>query len=350
MTDHPQQTRPGEEIDAGSLQAFLDRSFGNTGSAEIRQFPGGYSNLTYLVSRGPEEYVLRRPPFGANVKSGHDMEREFKVLTAVRPQYPNVPRPVLYCGDLSVIGAPFYLMERVKGVILRSRPPQGLSLTPEIMHRLSTSWVDNLAAIHAIDVKGPEIAALGKPEGYVQRQVEGWTKRYRNAQTDEIPALERVAEWLATHLPPERYVSLIHNDYKYDNLVFSPDLREIRAVLDWEMATTGDPLMDLGTSLGYWIEPGDPEPLRMFGLTALPGNLTRRQVADRYAGRTGRDPGNVVFYYAFGLFKIGVIVQQIYARYRKGLTQDPRFAGLIHVVQACGSQAVKAIDRDSLQV
>jgi aminoglycoside phosphotransferase (APT) family kinase protein len=348
MIDHPQQIRPGEEIDAGSLRAFLDQSFGNTSPVEIRQFPGGYSNLTYLVSRGPEEYVLRRPPFGASVKSGHDMEREFKVLSAVRPQYPNVPRPVLYCDDLSVIGAPFYLMERVKGVILRSRPPKEAVLDESTMQRLSTLLVDNLAAIHAIDVKGPELMGLGKPEGYVQRQVEGWTKRYNNAQTDGIPSMEQVAEWLVTHRPAERYVSLIHNDYKYDNLVFSPDLRGILAVLDWEMATVGDPLMDLGTSLGYWIEPGDPEPMRMFGLTVLPGNLNRRQVADRYAERTGRDPGNVVFYYAFGLFKIGVIVQQIYARYRKGLTQDPRFAGLILVVQACGNQAAKAIETNRL--
>jgi aminoglycoside phosphotransferase (APT) family kinase protein len=234
-------------------------------------------------------------------------------------------------------------MERVDGLILRGARPEGFAADAPTMRRLSEALVDNLAEIHAVDVTRPEVAALGRPGGYVGRQVEGWTKRYRSARTDDLAEMDRVAEWLARNLPSERYVGLVHNDYKYDNVVFAPGLREIRAVLDWEMATVGDPLMDLGTSLGYWAEPGDPAPLRSFGPTTLPGNLTRREVADRYAQRTGRDLGNVVFYYAFGLFKIGVIVQQIYYRYRQGLTQDPRFAGLAHVLRACAAQADRAI-------
>jgi aminoglycoside phosphotransferase (APT) family kinase protein len=239
-------------------------------------------------------------------------------------------------------------MERVDGLILRGPQPEGLAADAPTMRRLSEALVDNLVEIHAVDATRPEVAALGRPAGYVGRQVEGWSKRYHHARTDDLPDMERVAAWLAGNQPPERYVGLVHNDYKYDNVVFAPGPGDIRAVLDWEMATVGDPLLDLGTTLGYWAEPGDPAPLRGFGPTALPGNLTRREVAERYAGRTGRDLGDVVFYYAFGLFKIGVIVQQIYARYRKGLTQDPRFAGLIHVLRACAAQADGAIRTGTL--
>jgi aminoglycoside phosphotransferase (APT) family kinase protein len=307
------------------------------------QFPSGYSNLTYLLEWGHRELVLRRPPFGANIKSGHDMEREYNVLKALKPVYSKVPNPVLYCGDTSVIGAPFYIMERVRGVILRNQPPKEIALYPSTMENLSKKLIDNLVTIHAIEVNRPEIASLGKPEGYVQRQVEGWIKRYHYSQTDEIPEMERVAAWLAANRPPEQYTCLIHNDYKYDNVVFDSDLYQILAVLDWEMATLGDPLMDLGTTLGYWIEPTDAKPLHMFGLTALPGNLNKQQIAERYAQKSGRDISNIVFYYAFGLFKIGVIVQQIYFRYKKGLTKDERFAPLIHVLQACAQTADKAI-------
>jgi aminoglycoside phosphotransferase (APT) family kinase protein len=339
----PQPVRPGEELPLPALEAYLQNRLGGAEPLAVSQFPGGYSNLTYLLRRGGGEYVLRRPPVGANVKSGHDMEREFNVLSAIRPQYARVPRPILYCGDAAVIGAPFYLMERVDGLILRGPRPEGLAADAPTMRRLSEALVDNLAEIHAVDVTRPEVAALGRPGGYVGRQVAGWAKRYHHARTDDLADMDRVAAWLAGHQPPERYVGLVHNDYKYDNVVFAPGPGDIRAVLDWEMATVGDPLMDLGTTLGYWAEPGDPAPLLGFGPTALPGNLTRRQVAERYAGRTGRDLGDVVFYYAFGLFKIGVIVQQIYARYRQGLTQDPRFAGLIHVLRACAAQADAAI-------
>jgi aminoglycoside phosphotransferase (APT) family kinase protein len=343
MQHEPQPVRPGEELPLPALRAYLESRLDHAGPLSVRQFPGGYSNLTYLLRVGDHEYVLRRPPAGAHVKSGHDMEREFNVLSAIRPQYARVPRPVLYCGDASVVGAPFYLMERVDGLILRGARPEGLEADAPAMRRLSEALVDNLAEIHALDVTRPEVAALGRPGGYVERQVAGWTKRYHHTRTDDLPEMDRVAEWLARNLPPERYVGLVHNDYKYDNVVFAPGPGEIRAVLDWEMATVGDPLMDLGTTLGYWAEPGDPAPLRGFGPTTLPGNLTRRGVADRYAQRTGRDLGDVIFYYAFGLFKIGVIVQQIYYRYRQGLTRDARFAGLVHVLRACAAQADGAI-------
>jgi aminoglycoside phosphotransferase (APT) family kinase protein len=348
MIDQVRNIRAGEEMDVVKLNTFLSEQLQSTETLEVMQFPSGYSNLTYLLAWGHRELVLRRPPFGANIKSGHDMEREYNVLKALKPVYAKVPNPVLYCGDTSVIGAPFYIMERVRGVILRSQPPEEISLYPSTMENLSKKLIDNLVTIHAIDVGRPEIAGLGKPEGYVQRQVEGWIKRYRNSQTDDIAEMDSVAQWLSDNRPPEQYISLIHNDYKYDNVVFDSDLYQILAVLDWEMATLGDPLMDLGTTLGYWIEPSDPEPLHMFGLTTLPGNLTRQQIAERYAHKSGREITNIVFYYAFGLFKIGVIVQQIYFRYKKGLTQDERFAPLIHVLRACAQTADKAIQANKI--
>jgi aminoglycoside phosphotransferase (APT) family kinase protein len=254
----------------------------------------------------------------------------------------------LYCEDESIIGAPFYVMERVKGVILRAQPPRDVDLSPETMRRLSEAFVDNLAEIHGLDYEAAGLASLGSPQGYVTRQIEGWTKRYFNARTDDVPDIEQLAVWLHEHLPPDSpRASLIHNDYKYDNLVLSPDdLTRVVAVLDWEMATIGDPLMDLGTSLGYWVEATDPEEWQQYGfvLTKLPGNFTRRELLDYYSRQTGRDIGDPVFYYAYALLKIAVIVQQIYARYQKGLTKDPRFAQLGALVKACGHLAQRAIE------
>jgi aminoglycoside phosphotransferase (APT) family kinase protein len=325
------------------LLPYLQEQLGLAGTAlEIRQFPSGFSNLTYLIKSGDREWVLRRPPHGANIRSAHDMHREFTVLSLLKPIYPYVPTPLLYCEDEAVLGAPFYIMERVKGVILRNSPPPGLSLSPELMRRLSEKTVDHLLELHQLPLEGG-LAELGKPEGYLQRQVEGWIQRYYKAETDTVPAMNATADWLRQNMPAYDRPAFIHNDFKYDNLVLDPgDLSRILAVLDWEMATVGDPLMDLGTSLGYWTEPNDPAVLK-YNLTWLPGNLSREEVARRYAEQSGRDLSHILFYYAFGLFKIGVIVQQIYARYKKGLATDKRFAGLGHVLQACADTAQKAI-------
>ena len=347
MTDQPKDIRPGEELDTGRLAEYLRQVLHEDQPLAVKQFPSGFSNLTYLVRWGSREMVLRRPPFGANVKSGHDMEREFRVLTALRTAYEKVPLPIAYTDDPAVLGCPFYLMERVNGVILRGST-KNPDLRPDTMRRLSEMLVDNLAALHAIDLKKTGLNQMGKPEGYVQRQVEGWIKRYQNAQTDEVPDMTRVADWLAANRPPERYVSFIHNDYKYDNLVFDESLQHIVAVLDWEMATVGDPLMDLGTALGYWSQPGDSPLMRTFNLTHLPGNLTRAEVVARYAEKSGRDVRDALFYFVFGTYKIGVIIQQIYYRYRKGLTQDPRFAMLGEALKACAQTAEKSIMSDEL--
>ena len=364
LLDQPHKNRPGEELDVGKLEAWLRQALPDlNGPLEITQFPKGYSNLTYLLRLGEREIVLRRPPFGAKIKTAHDMGREYRILSHLVPIYPKVPRPLAYCDDEVVLGAPFYLMERVKGIILRTKPPVGLELTPTLMRRIAESFIDNLAEIHAVDYVAAGLGELGKPEGYVTRQVEGWLKRYQNARTDDIPEMERLAAWLGEHKLAESsgikprgghaalHGCLIHNDYKYDNLVLDPqDVSQIKAVLDWEMATLGDPLMDLGSTLGYWVEADDPEDWqqRSFGLTTRPGNLNREQLVERYIAKSGRAVSHTVFYYAYGLFKIAVIVQQIYARYQQGLTQDIRFADLIHLVRAAGKTACLAIEKNRI--
>jgi aminoglycoside phosphotransferase (APT) family kinase protein len=270
------------------------------------------------------------------------------ILSRLYPVFPKVPRPVLYCGDESILGSPFYLMERVKGIILRARLPEGLVLSPEAMHGLSESFIENLVEIHEVDYGAAGLGELGRAEGYVSRQIEGWTKRYYNARTDDVPEIEKLAQWLAEHAPTDSGRALIHNDYKYDNVVFAPeDLSRVIAVLDWEMATVGDPLMDFGTALGYWVDMDDPEEWKQFGfgLTALPGNLNRRDLVEFYARLSGRDVGDVVFYFAYALLKVAGIVQQIYYRYRQGFTKDERFANLGLLVRACGNLAGRAIEK-----
>ncbi|HEY4589804.1 MAG TPA: phosphotransferase family protein [Thermoanaerobaculia bacterium] len=352
MIDSARAVRPGEEIDAAALAVWLkSRLPGVEGPIAVEQFPGGHSNLTYLLRFGDDELVLRRPPFGSKVRTAHDMGREHRVLSRLYAVYPKAPRALLHCDDPEVIGAPFYIMERVRGVILRHpQAPRGGDLPPERMRAISEAAVDGLADLHAVDYRAAGLEDLGKPEGYVSRQVEGWTERWRKARTDEVPGLDHAADWLAGHLPrPSQETTgaaLIHNDYKYDNLVLHPqELERVVAVLDWEMATVGDPLMDLGTSLGYWMDPDDAPGLRLLpaGPTTLPGNLSRAGVVERYAARTGRDVPSIVFYYVYGLFKIAVIAQQIYYRYKQGLTQDPRFATLIGAVRILGHTASQAI-------
>ncbi len=349
LIDGPRRVREGEQLDSANLLAYLqDKLPGVEEPIEVRQYPAGFSNLTYNVRVGEREFVLRRPPHGAKIKTAHDMGREFLILSRLRPVYPKVPRPVLYCEDESVLGAPFYLMERVRGVILRAQPPEGVELSPEIMRRLSESFVRNLVEIHRVDYQAAGLGELGRPEGYVARQIEGWTKRYYNARTDDVPEVEELARWLSGHAPGDSGRALIHNDYKYDNVVFDPeDLAHVVAVLDWEMATVGDPLMDFGTSLGYWMDPDDPEEWQAagFGLTALAGNLRRRELVEYYARLSGRDVRDPVFYFAYGLLKIAVIVQQIFYRYRQGHTTDPRFANLGALVRACGRLALRSVEK-----
>jgi len=348
--DEPRAIRPGEELDPAALAAYLEREVGGTGAVSVEQFPGGYSNLTYRVRHGDREHVLRRPPFGSKVKSAHDMGREVHVLSKLAPVYPRAPRVIAYEPTGDVLGAPFYLMERRRGVILRKQLPAALAGEPATLRRLCELLVDALVELHAVDYAAAGLGDLGKPAGYVERQVVGWTERYRGSQTDDIPAITEVASWLAAHRPPDGAPALIHNDFKFDNVVFDPALASITGVLDWEMATIGDPLMDLGTSLSYWAQASDPEPYRQlpFGPTATPGMMTREEVARRYLERSGRRTDALVFFYAFGLLKTAVVAQQIYYRFARGVTKDARFGAMIFAVRLLAEQARAAIGRGSI--
>jgi len=341
MSSDTRAVRAGEELPADRLAAWLDLP----GPLAVEQFPGGHSNLTYLLRAGERELVLRRPPFGSKVKTADDMGRAYRILTALHPAGVPVPRPIAFCDEEAVIGARFYVMERLRGIIVRREVPAGLALDADLAGRLCTSFVDALAALHAIDWQAVGLAELGKPEGYAQRQVAGWTKRWQDARTDDVPAMETVGAWLAGHLPPSPPATIVHNDFKLDNLVLDPnDPTRIIGILDWEMATIGDPLMDLGTSLCYWIETADPADLRRyaFGPTAGPGFFTRRQLAEAYAERRGLSLGHLSFYYAFGLYKTSVVAQQIYLRWKQGLTRDPRFEAMLDATRALSAQAERA--------
>jgi aminoglycoside phosphotransferase (APT) family kinase protein len=344
IEDQAKPMRQGEELDLAALRAYLEREVGALGEVRVEQFPGGHSNLTYLVHHGDQEYVLRRPPFGSKVKSAHDMGREVAVLSKLAPVYARAPRVIAYCDDSEVLGAPFYLMERRRGVILRKDLPGTLS-HDRIAH-LCQELVDALVELHAVDYRAAGLGDFGKPQGYIERQVKGWSERYTGSQTDDIPAMTEVAAWLAAHMPADGPPALIHNDFKFDNVIFDPSLDKITGVLDWEMATIGDPLMDLGTSLSYWMQADDAAMFQspIFGITMRPGMWRRADVAARYFERSGRQTDHLVFYFAFGLFKTAVILQQIYYRYAKGLTKDARFAPFIMVVRGLGDHARSAIE------
>ncbi|HUJ58845.1 MAG TPA: phosphotransferase family protein [Kofleriaceae bacterium] len=350
MEDTPAPVRPGEQLDTAALAAYLDRELGAHGAVAIEQFPGGHSNLTYLVHHGEREYVLRRPPFGSKVKSAHDMGREVAVLSKLAPVFDRAPRVLAYCSEPDVLGVPFYLMERRRGVILRRDLPPELAADPAKIRRACELLIDALVDLHAVDYAAAGLGDLGKPAGYIERQVRGWSERYAGSQTDDIPAMTETAGWLAQHLQPEGAPALIHNDFKFDNVIFDPSFERITGVLDWEMATLGDPLMDLGTSLSYWVQADDPPVFHqpLFGVTSRTGMLERTALAARYLQRSDRRCESLVFYYAFGLFKTAVILQQIYFRYVQGLTRDERFAPFIVVVRALAERARIAIARQSI--
>lgn len=297
---------------------------------EVRQFAGGASNLTYLLRYPDVDLVLRRPPTGTKARGAHDMKREHRVQSALRPVFPLVPRMVGYCEDHSVIGSEFYVMERLEGTILRKELPRELSTDVVGTRHLCERAVDVLAELHSVDVEAANLSDLDRGEGYVRRQVEGWSARFRRARTSDVPDFAPVMKWLEANQPEDVGHCLIHNDYRLDNLVLDPnDPTEIVGVLDWEMATVGDPLMDLGGALAYWVEEGDGPLFKAFRRqpTHAPGMLTRRQVVERYARKTGVtiDEESWRFYEVFGLFRLAVIAQQINHRYFHGQTTNPAF-------------------------
>lgn len=318
------------------------------GPLELQQFQGGASNLTYLLRIGGRQLVLRRPPAGTKARSAHDMGREVRVLQALAPHFP-CPHPLAWCEDESLIGAPFFVMERIEGLILRRDLPAGLSYSPEQAAQLARNLLDTQIKLHALDYRAIGLGDLGKPEGYVQRQVDGWCERFGKAWTDDVPKCENIMAWLKARRPPDSpRPGLIHNDYRFDNVVLSPrDALSIVGVLDWEMCTVGDPLMDLGSSLAYWVQRDDPPALQNLRMqpSHLPGMPTRAELLRDYAAKTGRDIREPAFYSVFGLFRLAVIAQQIYYRYRLGQSTNPRFQAFGMFVQTLAQVADSVIEK-----
>ena len=353
LTDQSTRIRAGEELDANLIDPYLKAQIpGLSGQPTISQFPGGASNLTYLIQYPEQEFVLRRPPFGHKAKSAHDMGREYRILNQLKDAFPYCPKAYVHCTDESVIGAEFYVMERVKGIILRSKLPPELGLDAASTEALCKSFIDRLVELHRVDYNACVLAELGKPQGYVQRQISGWSDRYTKALTPDAPSWEAVQAWLVDKMPADHPTSsIVHNDYRFDNVILDPqNPMQIIGVLDWELTTLGDPLMDLGNTLAYWIEAGDPEPVQRMRRqpSHAPGMLTRRAFVDYYAERSGIAIANFDFYYTYGLFRLAGIVQQIYYRYYHGQTQDPRFAPFIEMNKQLEQMSLQVIARSSL--
>jgi aminoglycoside phosphotransferase (APT) family kinase protein len=331
LLDGSSEVRDDERLDEARLESFLRGAVdGLEGPMVVRQFHGGHANLTYDVRFGDRELVLRRPPLGPVAPKSHDMRREFRALAALAPLFAYSPRPVVLCEDESVIGAIFFVMERARGIVVRHDWPEGLGDDPELRRRMGLSLVDALADLHGVDTGRPEVAALGRAEGFVERQVKGWHGRWEMARTRDIPAMDELATWLAARIPDPERVSVLHNDYKLDNAMFAADdPGRLVAIFDWDMTSLGDPMIDLGTLLGYWTDATD-EGARGTGspVTRLPGFPSRSEVAERYRERTGADLTHLPWFETFALFKTAVVLEQIYVRFVKGQTQDERFRTL----------------------
>ncbi len=349
--------RPDERFDVARLEAWLrPRLRGARGPLRVEQFPGGHSNLTYCLrfeapDAPPFEAVLRRPPLGPLAPRAHDMGREHRVLSRLSAAFPPAPGVYLFCDDPGVIGAPFYLMERRHGVVVRRDWPEELPDTAEARRQAGLALLDALVALHEVDFERVGLGDLGRPEGFAERQVRGWTERWERARTRAIPLMEHLGRRLAATLPASPRPTLVHNDWKLDNVMLdAADPGRVVAVFDWEMATLGDPLIDLGTTLGYWPEPGDP-PARIgnpAGPTTLPGFPSRAELVERYAGARGVDCSQIGWYECFGLWKTAVVLEQIYVRFVRGQTQDPRFEEFEKKVPALAEAAAEVAARADL--
>jgi aminoglycoside phosphotransferase (APT) family kinase protein len=351
-SEDTQPVRVTERLDWPRLAAYLQERLPFCGlprldlsrQMEVEQFPGGHSNLTYLVRFGEVEMVLRRPPFGPIPATAHDMAREHRWLAALYPVFPLAPRPCLFCEDTSVVGTIFYLMERRHGLVIRNEEPSLLADRPDGRRRVSVAMVNALADLHAIDITRHGLAGLGKPAGFVERQVRGWTERWHRSKIAEVPDMDALAGWLAARLPPDPdRPCVVHGDFKLDNVMLDrSDVGRLVAVFDWEMSALGDPLVDVGILLAYWSRsqptgPSDaPTPV-----TVRPGWFTRGEIIEEYAHRSDRDVSGIHFYEIFALFKIAVVIQQIFSRYARGQTDDPRFARFDQRVSSLARQAAR---------
>jgi aminoglycoside phosphotransferase (APT) family kinase protein len=329
LLDRPRAVRDGETVDLANVDRWLRTQVsGLEGQPTISQFPGGASNLTYLLTYSNRELILRRPPFGHKAKSAHDMSREYRVQAALKPVYPAVATMVALCQDPAVMDCDFYVMERIRGIIPRANLPAGLELTVEQTRGLCQAVIDKLIELHQVDYQAAGLESLGRGSGYVKRQIEGWSDRYVKSKTWNVPSWKKVRQWLSDHMPDDVATVVIHNDFRFDNIVLDiDDPQSIIGVLDWEMATLGDPLMDLGNSLAYWVEANDDRFHQMLRRqpTHLPGMLTRQEVVEYYCGRMNLSANNWRFYEVYGLFRLAVIVQQIYYRYYHRQSRNPAF-------------------------
>ncbi|MFQ5612267.1 MAG: phosphotransferase family protein [Anaerolineae bacterium] len=330
MKDDTIPVRPDERFDEARLAAYLrGRLDGADQPLTVRQFGGGRANLTYLLNYGQRQYVLRRPPLGPVAPSAHDMGREYRVLSVLHRAFPLAPRAFLFCDDPDVIGAPFFVMERRRGLVVRGSLPPDFAHIPDAPRHMSQALVDALADFHAVDFKALGLEGLGKPAGFIDRQIEGWYRRWHQAKVEDLPEMEALYQWLKDHRPPEGPPSLVHNDFKLDNVMLArDDPGRLVAVFDWDMCTLGDPLNDLGALLSYWTEPTDPAYFQAISMmpTGDERFLTRAELVQRYAQRSGRDVSHINFYHALGLYRLTGIIAQIYIRYVRGQTQDRRFA------------------------
>lgn len=347
LEDQSISIREGEEFDTAAVESYIRSNISDLPQGmRVRQFPGGASNLTYLLSFGKNErqLVLRRPPTGKKAKSAHDMKREYTVMSALNGHYRLVPKMHLFCADESLIGGEFYVMEKLDGIILRTELPEELKegasdpariLKPDDLRQLCMNMIDGLVGLHRFDWESTALADLKREGDYVERQISGWTDRYRKSRTPDVPDFTKVMEWLEEKRPAQIASCLIHNDYRFDNIVLdSKDPMQINGVLDWEMATIGDPLMDLGNSLGYWIEADDPQQLQLLRRqpSHLKGMMTRDELANYYLKQSGLTCSDFSFYRVYGIFRLAVIMQQIYYRFYHGQTQDKRFKGFGMVI------------------
>lgn len=329
VTDTAGDVREGEALDLARLDPWLKQHLpGLAGTPRVTQYSGGASNWTYRLQYDTRDLILRRPPAGTKAKSAHDMGREFRIQQALQPVFPLVPAMLVHCDDGSVIGAEFYVMQRLDGIILRKHLPRGLEMSPAQVRTLCTNMLDTLVALHRIDAGAAGLAQLGRGAGYAQRQVEGWIGRYEKARTWNVPRSHSIAKWLRANIPADGRNCVIHNDFRFDNLVLdADDPTHVIGVLDWELATIGDPLMDLGNTIAYWVQADDDPVMRRLRRqpTDLPGMLTRREAVDYYCTQMGIAPGNWTFYEVQGLFRVSAIAQQIYYRYHHKQTNNPAF-------------------------
>jgi aminoglycoside phosphotransferase (APT) family kinase protein len=329
LVDQPRAVRDDDRLDVGAVTAWLTgRVSGVSGAPEVRQYRGGASNLTYLLRWPERELILRRPPFGHKAKSAHDMGREVRFLTALAPHYP-VPEVLAYCEDPEVASGEFYVMERLRGVILRQDLPPALGLNEARTRALCAAVLQKLVDLHSLDIEAKGLAHLGRGGNYVERQITGWSRRYRAALTPGAADGERVMAWLEANRPGDVATCVIHGDFRFDNVVLDPaDPLRVIGVLDWEMATLGDPLMDVGNTLAYWVQPDDDPIFQLMRRqpTNAPGMLSRAGVWRFYGEATGRAVADTDFYEVYGLFRLAVILQQIWYRYHHGQTTNPAFA------------------------